>query len=60
MELFYLILILIVIGFLLYLVETKIPMDGTIKLLIQFVIVIAVIWFLFSLFVGGTNPFVLR
>jgi len=45
------IFVLIVIGIVLYLVNTKVPMDSTIKLIINIVVVLAVIAWLLS-FVG--------
>jgi len=47
-----LVLILIVIGVLLYLVNTLIPMDAKIKQIINIVIVIAVVLWLIQLFLG--------
>jgi len=44
------ILVLIVIGFLLWLVQTKIPMDPTIKTIIYFVVVLAVVLWLLNVF----------
>jgi len=44
------ILVLIVIGFLLWLVQTKIPMDPTIKIIIYFVVVLAVVLWLLNVF----------
>jgi hypothetical protein len=49
MFLFQLIVILIVLGLLLYVVETLLPIDPTIKLAIRVVIVLAVILWLLSL-----------
>jgi len=43
-------LILVIIGFVLWLVQTKVPMDPTIKIIIYFVVVIAVILWLLSVF----------
>jgi hypothetical protein len=43
------IIVLAIIGFVLWLIETKIPMDGTIKLLIQVVIVVAVLLYMLTL-----------
>lgn len=45
------IFVLIVIGIVLYLVNTKVPMDSTIKLIINIVVVLAVIAWLLG-FVG--------
>jgi hypothetical protein len=48
------ILILAVIGFILWLVETRIPMDATIKVVIEVIVVIlVVIWLLQFLGVWG-------
>jgi hypothetical protein len=44
------ILILIVVGILLWLVQTQIPMDGTIKKLLSAVVIIAVIIWLLRVF----------
>jgi len=49
MPLIQLIVVLIVIGLILYLVETLLPIDPTIKQIIRVVIVIAVILWLLSL-----------
>lgn len=49
MPLISLIIILIVIGLLLYLVESVLPIDATIKLIIRVVILLAVILWLLSL-----------
>jgi hypothetical protein len=49
MPLLQLIVVLIVIGLILYLVETLLPIDPTIKQIIRVVIVIAVILWLLSL-----------
>jgi len=43
------VIVLAIIGLVLWLIETKIPMDGTIKVLIQVIIVIAVLLYLLSL-----------
>jgi len=50
MSLVSLIIILIVIGFLLWLLNAKIPMDPTIKNIINVVIIIAVVLWLLSAF----------
>jgi hypothetical protein len=52
MGLISLVLVLVVIGVVLYLIETFIPMDPTIKVIIRVVIVIAVCLWLLQLFVG--------
>jgi len=49
MELIQLVVVLIVIGVLLWLVETQLPIEGTIKLIIRVVIIIAVLIWLLSL-----------
>jgi hypothetical protein len=53
MSLISLILTLIVIGVLLWLINTYIPMDGKIKKIINVVIVVAVIIWVLGLFIGG-------
>jgi hypothetical protein len=53
MSLISLILTLIVIGVLLWLINTYIPMDGKIKKIINVVVVVAVILWVLGLFVGG-------
>lgn len=52
-----LIVILVVVGVLLYLVNTMLPIDGNIKKIINIVVVIAVILWLLSVFgiLGGTG-----
>lgn len=52
MDLIQLVIVLIVIGVLLWLVNTYIPMDATIKKIINIVVIIAVVLWLLSLFVG--------
>ena len=52
MSLINLVLILIVIGVLLWLVNTYIPMDGKIKQIINAVVVIAVVVWLIQIFIG--------
>lgn len=52
MSLIHLCIILIVIGVLLWLVNTYIPMDGQIKNIMNAVVIIAVVLWLLSLFVG--------
>jgi hypothetical protein len=49
MPLISLVIVLIVIGLLLYLVESVLPLDATIKLVIRVVILLAVILWLLSL-----------
>jgi hypothetical protein len=53
MSLISLILTLIVIGVLLWLINTYIPMDGKIKKILNIVIVVAVIIWVLGIFVGG-------
>jgi len=45
-----LLLVLVVIGVVLYLVETKIPMDDTIKVVIRVIVVICVCLYLLRMF----------
>lgn len=52
MDLIQLVVVLIVIGVLLWLVNTYIPMDGTIKRIINVVVIVAVVVWILSLFVG--------
>ena len=52
MSLIDLVIILIVVGVLLWLVNTYIPLDGKIKNVINVVVVIAVVLWLLQLFVG--------
>lgn len=52
MDLISLVIVLIVIGVLLWLVNTYIPMDGKIKQIINAVVIVAVVLWLLSLFVG--------
>jgi hypothetical protein len=53
MPLINIVIVLIVIGVLLYLVNTFIPMDGRIKNILNVVIIIAVVIWLLSIFLGG-------
>ena len=53
MSLISLILTLIVIGVLLWLINTYIPMDAKIKKIINIVVVVAVIIWVLGIFVGG-------
>ena len=53
MSLISLVLTLIVIGVLLWLINTYIPMNGEIKKIINIVVVIAVVIWILSMFVGG-------
>ncbi len=52
MSLISLVIVLIVVGVLLWLVNTYVPMDGKIKQIMNAVVVIAVVLWLLSLFVG--------
>ena len=52
MDLISLVVVLIVIGVLLWLVNSYMPMDPTIKQILNAVVVIAVVLWLLSLFVG--------
>lgn len=52
MDLFSLVIVLIVVGVLLYLVNTFIPMDAKLKQIINVVVIIAVVLWLLNLFVG--------
>jgi hypothetical protein len=53
MSLISLVLTLIVIGVLLWLINTYIPMDAKIKKIINIVVVVAVIIWVLGLFIGG-------
>jgi len=53
MDLISLVVVLIVVGVLLWLVNTYIPMDPKIKQVLNVVVIIAVVLWLLSLFVGG-------
>lgn len=53
MDLMSLVVLLIVIGVLLWVVNSIIPMDGNIKRIINVVIIVAVVLWILSLFVGG-------
>lgn len=50
MSLLYIVIVLIVIGFLLWLINTYIPMAGSIKTILNAVVIIAVILWLLSAF----------
>jgi low temperature requirement protein LtrA len=50
MSLISLVVVLIVVGFLLWLVQTQIPMDATIKKIISIVVIVAVCIWLLTLF----------
>ncbi len=52
MSLISLVVVLIVVGVLLWLVNTYIPMDGKIKQIMNAAVVVAVVLWLLSLFVG--------
>jgi hypothetical protein len=52
MDLMQLVVVLIVIGVLLWLVNTYIPMDGQVKSILNAVVIIALVLWLLSLFVG--------
>jgi hypothetical protein len=52
MGLIELVVILVVVGVLLWLVETQIPMDASIKTLIKVVVIVVVVLWLLRLFVG--------
>ena len=53
MSLISLVLVLIVIGVLLWLINTYIPMDAKIKKIINAVVVVAVVLWVLGIFVGG-------
>jgi low temperature requirement protein LtrA len=53
MDLIQLVIVLIVVGVLLWLVTTYIPMDATIKKIITGVVIIAVVLWLLTVFLGG-------
>lgn len=53
MDLMSLVVLLIVIGVLLWVVNSIIPMDGNIKRIINVVIIVAVVLWILSLFAGG-------
>ncbi len=52
-----LIVTLIIVGFLLWLVNTYIPMDGRFKQLINVLAIIAVIIWVVRVLLGGAGPF---
>lgn len=54
-ELVKLVLVLAVIGFLVHLITTRIPMDATIKMAIQIIVVIVIVLFLLSRFSGSLS-----
>lgn len=53
MSLIHIVLVLIVIGVLLWLANTYIPMDGKIKQIMNAVVVIAVVLWLLAIFIPG-------
>lgn len=53
MGLIELVIVLIVVGILLWLVNSFIPMDAKIKQIINVVVIVAVVFWLLSLFIGG-------
>lgn len=53
MDLISLIIVIVIIGVILWLVNTYIPMDAKIKQILNIVIVIALVIWLLSLFIGG-------
>jgi len=55
MPLIHLVLVLVLLGVLLYLIETFIPMDSGIKTIIRVVVVIAVILWLLAVLGFGTG-----
>ena len=52
MDLIQLVFLLIAIGVILWLVNTYIPMDATIKMILNAIVIIAVVLFVLSLFVN--------
>jgi hypothetical protein len=52
MSLIHLVIVLIVIGVLLWLVNTYLPMDATIKKIINIVVIVAVVLWVLFIFVG--------
>ena len=52
MDLIQLVFLLIAIGVILWLVNTYIPMDATIKMILNAIVIIAVVLFVLSLFVS--------
>ena len=55
MSLISLVIVLIVIGVLLWVANTYIPMDAKIKNILNIVVIIAVVLWLLSVFVGGAH-----
>lgn len=55
MPLISLVVVLIVIGILLWLVNTYIPMDGKIKNILNVVVVVAVVLWILTIFLGGVD-----
>jgi hypothetical protein len=60
MGLIELLVILVVVGVLLWLVETQIPMDPGIKTIIKVVVILVVVLWLLRLFVGDIPMFPVR
>jgi len=53
MDLISLVIVLIVVGVLLWLANTYLPMDQKIKQILNIVVVVAVVLWILSLFIGG-------
>ena len=51
-----LILMLVVVGVCLQLLKDKLPIDPTILILIQVIIVLSVVWFIWQMFGGADLP----
>lgn len=60
MSLVSLVVTLIVVGVLLWLVNAYIPMDAQIKKILNIVVVIAVVLWVLSIFLGGSNIAAIR
>jgi hypothetical protein len=60
MGLIELVVILIVVGVVLYLIETQIPMDAGIKTVIRVVVILVVVLWLLRLFVGDVPLLTIR
>ena len=56
MDLIHVVLVLVVIGVLLWLINTYFPMAGTIKVILNVFVVIAVVWWIMAGF-GMARPF---
>jgi hypothetical protein len=52
MDLISLIILLVIVGVILWVVNTYIPMDGKVKQILNIVVIIVLVLFLLSLFVG--------